>query len=126
MNLLSLEYQGCCEPQTKADLHMTNKLIILSTCGSEEEAAKIAQHLVDRRLAACVNVIPQVKSVYRWQQKVESAQEWLLLVKTTAERFALVRDEICGLHSYELPELIAIPIDDGSTAYLAWIEDNVK
>jgi periplasmic divalent cation tolerance protein len=105
---------------------MTNKLIILSTCGSEEEAAKIAQHLVDNRLAACVNVIPQVKSVYRWQQKVESAQEWLLLVKTTAERFALVRDEIRGLHSYELPECIAIAIDDGSAAYLEWIEDNVK
>ncbi len=105
---------------------MTNKVIVLSTCGSEEEAAKIAQHLVGNRLAACVNVIPQVKSIYRWQEKVESAQEWLLLVKTTTERFALVRTEIRGLHSYELPECVAIPIDDGSAAYLQWIEDNVK
>jgi periplasmic divalent cation tolerance protein len=105
---------------------MTDKLIVLSTCGSEEQAARIAQHLVENRLAACVNVVPQVKSVYRWQEKVESAQEWLLLVKTTAERFALVRDEIRRLHSYELPECIAIPIGDGSAAYLQWIEDNVK
>jgi periplasmic divalent cation tolerance protein len=105
---------------------MTSKLIVLSTCGSAEEAAKIAQHLVENRLAACVNVIPQVKSVYRWQETVESAQEWLLLVKTTAERFARVRDEIRALHSYELPECIAIPIEHGSAAYLQWIEDNVK
>jgi periplasmic divalent cation tolerance protein len=105
---------------------MTGKLIVLSTCGSAEEAAKIAQHLVENRLAACVNVIPQVKSVYRWQETVESAQEWLLLVKTTAERFARVRDEIRALHSYELPECIAIPIEHGSAAYLQWIEDNVK
>jgi periplasmic divalent cation tolerance protein len=105
---------------------MTSKLIVLSTCGSAEEAAKIAQHLVENRLAACVNVIPQVKSVYRWQETVESAQEWLLLVKTTAERFARVRDEIRALHSYELTECIAIPIEHGSAAYLQWIEDNVK
>ena len=105
---------------------MTDKVIVLSTCGSEEEAGKIAQHLVGNRLAACVNVIPQVKSIYRWQEKVQSAQEWLLLVKTTAERFTLVRDAIHRLHSYELPECISIAIDGGSVPYLQWIEDNVK
>jgi periplasmic divalent cation tolerance protein len=105
---------------------MTDKVIVLSTCGSEEEAGKIAQHLVENRLAACVNVIPQVKSIYRWQEKVESAQEWLLLVKTTAEKFTLVRDAIRRLHSYELPECISIAIDGGSVSYLQWIEANVE
>jgi periplasmic divalent cation tolerance protein len=105
---------------------MTDKVIVLSACGSEEEAGKIAQHLVETRLAACVNVIPQVKSIYRWREKVESAQEWLLLVKTTAEKFALVRDAIRALHSYELPECVSIAIDGGSAPYLQWIEDNVE
>jgi periplasmic divalent cation tolerance protein len=105
---------------------MTDKVIVLSTCGSEQEAGKIAQHLVENRLAACVNVIPQVKSIYRWQDKVESAQEWLLLVKTTAEKFRLIRDAIPRLHSYQLPECISIAIDDGSAPYLQWIEDNVE
>jgi periplasmic divalent cation tolerance protein len=105
---------------------MTDKVIVLSTCGSEEEAEKIAQHLVENRLAACVNVIPQVRSIYRWQEKVESAQEWLLLAKTTAEKFTLIRDAIGALHSYELPECISIAIDGGSAPYLRWIEENVE
>jgi periplasmic divalent cation tolerance protein len=105
---------------------MTDKRIVLSTCGSLEEAEKIARYLVENRLAACVNVIPQVKSIYRWQGKLESAAEWLLLVKTTAERFPRVRDAIRGLHSYEVPECIVIPVEDGSASYLHWIEDSVK
>jgi periplasmic divalent cation tolerance protein len=105
---------------------MTDKRIVLTTCGSQEEATKIAQHLVEQRLAACVNVIPEIKSVYRWQEKVESAQESLLVVKTTAEKFAQVRDAIRGLHSYELPECIAISIEDGSAEYLGWIKDSTK
>jgi periplasmic divalent cation tolerance protein len=105
---------------------MTDKRIVLSTCGSLEEAEKIARYLVENRLAACVNVIPQVKSIYRWQGKLESAAEWLLLVKTTAERFPRVRDAIRGLHSYEVPECIVIPVEDGSASYLQWIEDSVK
>jgi periplasmic divalent cation tolerance protein len=105
---------------------MTNKRIVLTTCGSPEEADKIAQHLVAHRLAACVNLIPQIKSIYQWQGKVETAPEWLLLVKTTAEKFAEVGDAIRAMHSYELPECIAISIEDGSAAYLQWIEENVK
>jgi periplasmic divalent cation tolerance protein len=105
---------------------MTDKRIVLTTCGSQEEAGKIAQHLVEHRLAACVNVIPQISSLYRWHGKVESAQEWLLLVKTKADKFAQVRDAIQSLHSYELPECVAISIEDGSAAYLAWIEKNVE
>jgi periplasmic divalent cation tolerance protein len=104
---------------------MTDKRIVLCTAGSEDEARKIARHLVEQRLAACVNIVPHVESVYRWQDKVETASEWLLLIKTTAENFPGVRDAIRELHSYELPECIAINIDDGSAAYLEWIGHSV-
>jgi len=105
---------------------MTDKRIVLTTCGSAEEAEKIARHLVENRLAACVNVMARVQSIYRWQDKVEAAGEWLLLVKTTAHAFAQVRDAIRGLHSYEVPECVMISIEDGSAAYLQWIEDSVN
>jgi periplasmic divalent cation tolerance protein len=105
---------------------MTDKRIVLSTAGSADEARKIAHHLVERQLAACVNIIPQVESIYRWQGKVESSREWLLLIKTSAEHFAGVRDAIHELHSYDLPECIALNIEDGSPQYLQWIEDSLK
>ena len=100
---------------------MTDKRIVLSTAGSEEEARKIAQHLVEHKLAACVNIVPQVESIYRWQGKVESAREWLLLVKTTVDQFEKVRDAIRELHSYDVPECIAVAIEDGSPEYLRWL-----
>ena len=105
---------------------MTDKRIVLSTAGSEEEARKIAHYLVENQLAACVNIVPQIQSVYRWQGKVESAREWLLLIKTTADKFDDVRDAIREVHSYDLPECIAIAIEDGSTDYLEWIGESVK
>jgi periplasmic divalent cation tolerance protein len=105
---------------------MTDKRIVLTTAGSEEEAQKIARHLVEHRLAACVNIVPKIESIYRWQGKVESSREWLLLIKTTAERFPAVLDAVRRLHSYELPECIAISVEDGSAEYLQWIEDSVK
>jgi periplasmic divalent cation tolerance protein len=105
---------------------MTDKQIVLSTAGSEDEARKIAQHLIERQLAACVNIVPQIESVYRWQGKIESSQEWLLVIKTSAENFPAVRDAIRELHSYELPECIAISIEDGSAEYLRWLTDSTK
>jgi periplasmic divalent cation tolerance protein len=105
---------------------MTDKRLVLSTAGSEDEARKIATALVEQKLAACVNIIPQIESIYRWQSKVESSREWLLLIKTTAEKFASVRDAIRELHSYDLPECIAIAVDDGSSDYLRWIEDSIQ
>jgi periplasmic divalent cation tolerance protein len=105
---------------------MTDKRIVLSTAGSADEAQKIARHLVEHRLAACVNIVPRIESIYRWQGKVESNQEWLLLIKTTAEKFPAVRDALRELHSYELPECIAISIEDGSPDYLQWIDDSTK
>jgi periplasmic divalent cation tolerance protein len=105
---------------------MTDKRIVLSTARSEDEARNIAHHLVERQLAACVNIVPQIESIYRWQGKVESSREWLLLVKTTAEKFPAVRDAIRELHSYELPECIALSVEDGTAEYLEWIELSVK
>jgi periplasmic divalent cation tolerance protein len=105
--------------------HMTDIRIVLTTAGSEEEAQKIARHLIERRLAACVNIVPQVFSVYRWEDKVEEAKEWLLLVKTTVAAFDEVRQAIANLHSYELPECICLTIEDGSPAYLQWIADSI-
>ncbi len=99
--------------------------MILCTCGKKEEAASIARTLVEERLAACVNVMPGIESVYRWRGKVESAEEVLLLVKTTEERFPAVRDRIAELHSYDTPEIIALPVMTGSENYLAWLRDQV-
>ena len=104
---------------------MTNKRIVLTTTGSEAEAQKIARHLVESRMAACVNIIPQITSVYRWQGKVEEACEWLLLIKTTADGFEKVREAIAELHSYELPECVCLTVEDGSAKYLQWIADSV-
>jgi periplasmic divalent cation tolerance protein len=105
---------------------MTDKRIVLSTAGSEEEAHKIARHLVEQQLAACVNILPRIESIYRWQGKVETSREWLLLIKTTAERFPAVCDAIRELHSYELPECVAVSIEDGSPEYLQWLADSVR
>jgi periplasmic divalent cation tolerance protein len=101
---------------------MTDKRIVLSAVGSEQEAHKIAHILVKRRLAACVNILPHVQSIYRWKGEIESAQEWLLLIKTRADRFPAVRDAIGELHSYEVPECIVLEIEDGSLPYLQWLE----
>jgi len=104
---------------------MTEARIILTTAGSHDEARKIAHALVDRKLAACVNIVPQVESVYRWQGKVENTAEWLLVIKTQAAAFERVRDAVRELHSYELPECLLLEISDGSPEYLAWIRENV-
>jgi periplasmic divalent cation tolerance protein len=104
---------------------MTDKRIILTTAGSEEEARKIARHLVEGHIAACVNIVPQVSSIYRWQEKVEEAHEWLLVIKTTAAAFEKVRQAITKLHSYDLPECICLNVEDGTPTYLQWIAESV-
>ena len=105
---------------------MTDKRLVLTTCGSLEEARSIAQALVERQLAACVNIVPQIESVYRWQGEVESATEFLLVIKTTSGAFIRLREALSALHSYELPECIEIAIEDGSAAYLDWIGESVR
>lgn len=105
---------------------MTDKRVVLTTCASSEEARRIAHELVERRLAACVNIIPQIESVYRWRDEIETATEYLLAIKTTAAAFERLRDALRRLHSYELPECAQIVIEDGSAAYLDWIADSVR
>jgi periplasmic divalent cation tolerance protein len=105
---------------------MTDKRIVLTTAGSKDEAQKIARALVERQFAACVNIAGPIESVYRWKGAVESAQEWLLIVKTTAAAFESVRDAIRELHSYELPECIMLPIEAGTAEYLDWIGESVS
>jgi periplasmic divalent cation tolerance protein len=100
---------------------MTEALVVLCTCGNGEEALRIANALIEDRAAACVNILPAVQSVYRWQEKIETAQEILLLVKTTQERFAAVERKIVELHSYDTPEIIALPVTEGLKKYLAWL-----
>jgi periplasmic divalent cation tolerance protein len=104
---------------------MTDKRIVMTTAGSVDEARRIAETLVDRKLAACVNIVPRVVSIYRWKGKVEEAEEWLLWIKTAAE-FEPVRDAILEMHSYELPECLSIAIEDGSPQYLKWLEESVR
>jgi len=104
---------------------MTDKRIVLSTAGSEEEARKIAQALVERRLAACVNIVGPIHSIYRWKGAVESAPEHLLVIKTTEAAFPRLRDAVRELHSYELPECVMLSIEAGSEDYLHWIAESV-
>ncbi len=105
---------------------MTNKRLVLSTVASNEEARVIAGALVEKRLAACVNIIGPIQSIYRWKDAVEDSQEYLLLIKTTEAMFPDLRDELKQLHSYEVPECIVIDIEDGLPAYLEWIGESVK
>jgi len=105
---------------------MTDKRIVLSTAGSKEEAQRIAHALVERQIAACVNVSGPIESVYRWEGAIENAQEWLMIIKTTSAAFERVRDTIRALHSYELPECILLPIENGSAEYLDWIGENSR
>ncbi|MFZ0480882.1 MAG: divalent-cation tolerance protein CutA [Terriglobales bacterium] len=105
---------------------MTDKTVVLSTCGSLEEAQSIARTLVERQLAGCVNIVPQVQSVYRWQGEVESATECLLIIKSTSGVFERLRDAVRELHSYEVPECIELAIEDGDVSYLDWIGASVR
>jgi periplasmic divalent cation tolerance protein len=101
---------------------MTDKIVVLTTCDSEQHAEKLARHLVDQRVAACVNVLPKACSIYRWNEKVEEASEWMLIIKSRRDLFAALRSEIQKLHTYEVPELIALPVVDGSEPYFAWFD----
>jgi periplasmic divalent cation tolerance protein len=105
---------------------MTDKRIVLTTTGSKQEAQRIARGLVERQVAACVNVVGPIESVYRWKGAVESAEEFLCVVKTTAAAVDRVKAAIQELHSYELPECVVIGVEGGSEKYLKWIEANVS
>lgn len=101
---------------------MTDKIAVLCAAGSKQEARRIARRLVEQRLAACVNLVPGATSVYRWHGAVEESGEWLLLIKSRRGLFEKLRAEIERSHSYEVPEVVALPIVDGSEAYLNWMD----
>lgn len=100
--------------------------IILSTCADRAEADCISRSLVESELAACVNLVPGVESIYRWQGKVESATEILLIIKTTSERVKDVEKAIAELHSYDVPEFLVLEVHGGSEPYLQWLFGNLK
>lgn len=104
---------------------MSQHLLVLTTIGSEEDAARLGRSLVEKRLVACVNMVGPVRSIFLWKGKVEDDSERLLLMKTRADRYAELETAIQELHPYDVPEVIAIPIERGSKAYLSWVDDNV-
>jgi periplasmic divalent cation tolerance protein len=105
---------------------MTDKIVLISTCASEEEAERIARLLVEQRLAACVNVIPGIRSYYRWKGAVETAGECLLLVKSSRDLFDSLTAALEKAHSYEVPEALALAIVDGAANYLHWLGGNLR
>ena len=100
-------------------------LLVFSTTPGEDEAKKIALTLVEKKLAACCNIVNRVHSIYRWKDKVEEADEFLLLIKTTQKNYDQLEKEIKMIHSYSVPEIIATKIESGSTAYIDWIVESV-
>jgi periplasmic divalent cation tolerance protein len=102
---------------------MADAMIVLVTCGSEKEAVKIAHSLVEERLAACVNLISPVRSIYRWEGKIWDEREWILIIKTQKKRFEELEKKVKSLHSYSVPEIIGLPIVKGSASYLKWLEE---
>ncbi|HLH38240.1 MAG TPA: divalent-cation tolerance protein CutA [Bryobacteraceae bacterium] len=104
---------------------MTDKIVVLTTCDSEQEAEQVARRLIEKRLAACVNIVPGARSIYRWKEAIEEAGELVLLIKSRRDLFAALRAELSSVHSYELPEVIAMPIVDGSEEYLTWLDREV-
>jgi periplasmic divalent cation tolerance protein len=106
---------------------MTDKIVVLVTCASAAQARMIACALIERRLVACGNVLEApMQSVYRWKGRVESAKEFLLVLKTSRKRFAAVEREVRRLHTYEVPEIMALPVASGSRDYLKWISESVQ
>jgi periplasmic divalent cation tolerance protein len=100
---------------------MVDAIIVLVTCGSEEEAVKIAHSLVEERVAACINLISPVRSIYRWEGKIWDEREWILIIKTQKKRFEELEKKVKSLHSYFIPEIIGLPIIEGNPAYLKWL-----
>jgi periplasmic divalent cation tolerance protein len=101
---------------------MLESIVVFVTCGSEEEGLEIARTLVEERLAACVNLLSPIRSIYRWEEKTCDEKEWLLIIKTKKERFQDLEEKVKSLHSYSVPEIIGLPIVEGSSSYLHWLE----
>ena len=101
------------------------RIVIFITCASDEEAHKISSRLISKKLAACANIIHGINSLFRWQGKVDSAKESLLIIKSRKDKISSIIREVKSLHSYEVPEIIALPIIGGSKDYLKWLDDSI-
>jgi periplasmic divalent cation tolerance protein len=104
---------------------MTDALLVLTTVGSNEDAERLATTLVGERLAACVNILPEVRSIFRWKGEVSHDKEYVLQIKTTTSRYEAIRRRIRELQTYEVPEIIAVSVDLGDRPYLDWIKSSV-
>ena len=104
---------------------MTDKIVVFSTCASEPEAEKLARSMVEQRLAACVTVVPRARSFYRWKGDLEAADECLLVIKSSRERLADLMAALEKEHSYEVPEVLALPVIEGSANYLNWLQSSL-
>lgn len=105
---------------------MTDKVVVLSTCGSEEEAARLARLLVEERLAACVAVSTKVRSYYHWQGNLEASEEWALTIKTSRALCPPLMERLKALHSYQVPEILVLAVVDGNPDYLDWMQRELK
>ena len=105
---------------------MTDKIVVFSTCGSADEAERLARKVIDERLAACVTLVMPVRSFYRWEGQVQDAAEWLLMIKTSRALFSGLREALESVHSYQTPESIALPVVEGSPNYLAWMTSELR
>jgi periplasmic divalent cation tolerance protein len=105
---------------------MSDPIVVFVTCGSEEEGLKIANALVESRLAACVNLVAPIRSIYRWEERIWDEKEWLLIIKTQKDRFEDLEKKVKSLHSYSVPEIVSLPIVEGSSSYLNWIRENTE
>jgi periplasmic divalent cation tolerance protein len=105
---------------------VSEHVVVLSTVAKAEDARRIAHALVERRLAACVNVVPGVRSVYRWKGRIEEDDERLLVIKTRRDRAEALRQALVALHPYELPEAIVLPVEAGHAPYLAWLDESTR
>ena len=105
---------------------MTDAIVVFMTAGSADEARRIADHLVKAQLAACVQVLPKIESVYRWKGEVQHEEEVLMLAKTTAVQFEELERTVRSIHSYDTPEIVAVPVTGVSAPYRAWLDDNVR
>ena len=105
---------------------MTDKIVVLCTCASSADGERLARGLVTGRLAACVSIVPGMRSFYRWQGEIESSEECLLLIKSSRDLFPALTEAIESTHPYEVPEILALPVVDGAENYLHWFADNLK
>lgn len=105
---------------------MSDAIVVFMTSGDADEARRIANELVERQLAACVQILPEIESVYRWEGEIQREKEILILAKTSAAQFGELEKAVRAIHSYETPEIVAVPVAAGSSPYLDWLNENVR